>query len=297
VEQVDAQYSFRFAKTGTLAPTSVDLVDIEASVTRLDSQGITSAVISPWLEIVGYELQAAEGAAWARFLNEQMLDLLREQPRLTPMATVPLQDGDLAARELEAIRDMGFAGVEIGTAVGERELDDPALVPFWEAAAQHAMPVFLHPMFQRDARRIRDDFALSLANSVGRIVDTTIAVSRLLFSGTLARLPGLKVLVAHGGASIPFILGRLRRTYELAPGEMADPRDGFDRLYFDTLTFDAAALKFLLQVAGSKRLLVGSDYPFPNRDPNPRRVVLEAIDDELDRERVLGVNAADLFNV
>jgi aminocarboxymuconate-semialdehyde decarboxylase len=297
VDKVGAQYAFRFPKSGKLAPTSVDLVDIEKSVSRLDSQGIDSAVISPWLEVVGYELQAAEGAAWARFLNEQMLDVLHGEPRLVPMATVPLQAGELAARELEAARDMGFVGVEIGTAVGDRELDDPDLVPFWEAAAEHAMPVFLHPMLQKDASRIRDDFAFGLANSVGRIVDTTIAVSRLLFSGTLARLPRLKVIVAHGGASVPYILGRLQRTYELGPDDMADPRAGFDRLYFDTVLFDAAALRFLLQAAGRERVLLGSDYPFPNRDLNPRRIVFDAVDDESDRKQVLATNATELFEL
>ena len=296
MHKVDEGYAFGFP-TGQLPPPPADLLDIDASVGRLDNQGITSAVVAPWLDFVGYGLPAGEGASWARFLNEQMLDLHRGQPRLIPMATVPLQDGELAAKEVEAARDMGFAGVAIGTAAGERELDDPALVSFWETAAASSMPVFLHPMFHKADRRINDAFAFGLANSVGRIVDTTIAVSRLLFSGTLARLKGIKLLVAHGGASIPYILGRLGRTHEIAPDVTTDPREGFDRLYFDTVLFDAAALRFLIQVAGRERVLLGSDYPFANRDPDPRRVVVEALDHEGDVEAVLGANAAELFNV
>ena len=294
MDRVGSSYVFDLPPAGRLAPTPAELLDVEACIDRLDSGGISAAVLSPWLELVGYELPVDEGAAWARFLNEQMLDELGEQPRLVPMATVPLQDGELAAKEVEWAREMGFAGIEIGTRGGEHELDDDALSPFWEAVAECGMPVLLHPMLQGEDERF---FPYQLANSVGRIVDTTIALSRLLFSGVLVRLPSLKVIVAHGGASIPYILGRLQLSYSLASDEMADPRQGFDRLFFDTVLFDSIALRYLLEVAGTKHVLLGSDHPFPNRDPDPRRFVVETIEEEKDMRAVLGSNAAELFKV
>jgi aminocarboxymuconate-semialdehyde decarboxylase len=286
-----------FPHTGQRGPVLDDLLDVDDFLAHLDDRGITSAVVSPWLDIAGYELPADEGAAWARFLNEQMLELIRDEPRLAAMATVPLQDGALAAQEVEAALEMGFAGVEIGTSVGDVELDDPSLLTFWQSLDEHARPVFLHPMFRRSEKRMYDDFAFGLANSVGRIVDTTIAVSRLLFSGTLASVPNVKLLVAHGGASIPYIAGRLRRTFQIAPEKMADPNPGFRNLFFDTVLFDVTALEFLVRFAGHDRVLMGSDHPFPNRDPDPRRVVVDALQDEEKRAAVLGKNAQEVFKI
>jgi aminocarboxymuconate-semialdehyde decarboxylase len=273
------------------------LLDVDGSLARFDEQGITSAVVSPWLDIVGYELSAQEGAGWARFLNEQMLEIIRNEPRLAATATVPLQDGALAAQEVEAVHDMGFAGVEIGTSAGDVELDDPSLHAFWQSLEEHALPVFLHPMFRKSEKRMYDDFAFGLANSVGRIADTTIAVSRLLFSGTLASVPNVKVLVAHGGASIPYIAGRLRRTYQIAQDKMADPDLGLGNLFFDSVVFDTTALRFLVQFVGHDRVLLGSDHPFPNRDPDPCRVVTDAFQDEDKRAAVLGGSAREFFKI
>ncbi len=247
--------------------------------------------------MVGYELPGDDAAGWARFLNEQMLETIRDEPRLSALATVPLQDGVRAAEEVEAARALGFAGVEIGTSAGETELDDPSLRPFWESLNEHALPVFIHPMFRRAEKRIRDDFAFGLANSAGRIVDTTIAVSRLLFSGTLVGVPNVKVLIAHGGASIPYIAGRLRRSYQIAPDKMGDPDPGLRNVYFDTVLFDTAALRFLVQFAGHDRVLLGSDHPFPNRDPDPCRVVRDALPDQKLQRAVLGDNAVAFFNL
>jgi len=288
--------SLRFP-TGEALAVPPALVDVEGSVARLEQQAITTALVAPWLELAGYGLSPSEGASWARFLNEHATGLSGDDGRLLPLATVPLQDGDLAAEEVVVARDAGFVGLAIGTTAGERELDDPALAPFWDAVAESSMPLFLHPMLARENRRIGDDFALGLANSAGRIVDTTIAVSRLLFSGTLTARPGLRILVAHGGASIPYILGRLRRTHEITPEVTADPLEGFRRLYFDSLLYDPDALRFLVEVVGPARVLLGSDYPFPNRDPEPRRIVAEVLGGGETERAVLGENAIELFEL
>lgn len=295
VDEVGGVASLEFPTGGALAVPPA-LVDVEVSVARLDQQGITTALVAPWLELVGYGLPPAEGASWARFLNEHAAGF-SGGGRLLPLATVPLQDGDLAAEEVVAAREAGFVGVAIGTTAGGRELDDPALAPLWDAVAESSMPLFLHPMLDRENRRIGDDFALGLANSTGRIIDTTIAVSRLLLSGTLAARPALRIVVAHGGASIPYILGRLRRTHEIASEVTADPLGGFGCLSFDTVLYDPGALRFLVEAVGPGRVLLGSDYPFPNRDPEPRRIVAEALGEGENARAVLGENAIELFKL
>jgi aminocarboxymuconate-semialdehyde decarboxylase len=294
VEKIGDRYAFGFPDAPPTSPVA-ELFDPEGFVARLDREGMTAAVVSPWTDLLGYGLPANEGAAWARLQNEKMMELVQAEPYLVPMATVPLQDGELAAKEVQAASDMGFVAIEIGTVAGERELDDPALAAFWMAADEDEMPVFLHPVVPKTG--LRDDRGYGLTNSVGRIVYTTVALTRLLFSGTLARLPRLRVLVAHGGASIPYILGRLRRTHEIGPDTNADPLGAFDRLYFDTVVFDPKALRFLIDVAGRDRVLLGSDYPFPNREPAPLDFVEDAVDDEDIRAAILGANAVTLFKL
>jgi aminocarboxymuconate-semialdehyde decarboxylase len=274
-----------------------ELSDVDGFIARLDREGIDTTVVSPWTDLLGYDLPAEEGAAWCRWQNEHMIELVRGQPRMVPMAAVPLQDGALAAKEVRAAAGMGFAGVEIGTSVGDVDLDDPVLKPFWDAAEDRELPIFIHPTIPGIDDGMRDRRGYGLGNSVGRIVYTTVAVTKLMFAGTLAQRPGLKVLIAHGGAAIPYVLGRLRRAHEIALSKSADPMEGFERLYFDSVQFDGAALRYLVEVAGSDRVLLGSDYPFPNREPDARTFVEGAVGEADVRQAVLGGNAATLFNM
>jgi aminocarboxymuconate-semialdehyde decarboxylase len=288
-------FSFPDGPPGSLALP--ELSDVDGFIARLDREGIDAAVVSPWTDLLGYGLPAEEGAAWCRWQNEHMMELVREQARLVPTAAVPLQDGVLAAKEVRAAADMGFAGVEIGTSVGDVDLDDPLLKPFWDGAEDHELPIFIHPTIPGIDDGMRDRQGYGLGNSVGRIVYTTVAVTKLMFAGTLAQRPGLKVLVAHGGAAIPYVLGRLRRAHEIAPGKTADPMEGFERFYFDSVQFDGAALRYLIEVAGSDRVLLGSDHPFPNREPDARTFVERAVGEADVRQAVFGGNADTLFNM
>jgi aminocarboxymuconate-semialdehyde decarboxylase len=289
--------AFLFPDAPPSSSAPPELSDIDGLIARLDREGIDAAVVSPWTDLLGYGLPAEEGAAWCRWQNEHLMDLVRKHSRLVPTAAVPLQDGLLAAKELRVAADMGFAGVEIGTSVGDVDLDDPLLEPFWDAAADHELPIFIHPTIPGIDDGMRDRRGFGLGNSVGRIVYTTVAVTKLMFAGTLAQRRGLKVLVAHGGAAIPYVLGRLRRAHEIAPSKSADPMEGFDRLYFDSVQFDGAALRYLIEVAGSDRVLLGSDYPFPNREADARSFVEGAVGEAEVRQAVLGGNAETLFNM
>jgi len=136
-----------------------------------------------------------------------------------------------------------------------------------------------------------------LLNAVGRLTDTTIAVARLLFSGHLTRFPGVTLVVSHGGGAVPYALGRLRRNRAIHPDGYADPFDGFRRLFFDTVLFEPQALRFLCDVAGADRVVLGSDYPFPIGDPEPARVVDETPLTEAERRAILGETAARIFHI
>jgi aminocarboxymuconate-semialdehyde decarboxylase len=214
---------------------------------------------------------------------------------MAPLACVPLQNGKLAAEVLEEALAQGFHGAMIGTQPhgAGGNLDDPDLNPFWEAASAKGATIFVHPMFVCGDDRVND---YDMVNAVGRLADTTIAVSRLLFSGHLTRYPGVKLVVSHGGAALPFALGRLKRNHAIHP-EHGDPAPEFRRLYFDTVLFEARSLRYLCDVAGADKVMLGSDHPFPIGDPEPCKVV-EATDlTDAERQAILGDTAVEIFHL
>ena len=281
------------APTRPIAPRLSELDDRKQWLAR---QKIDHQVVGGWTDVYGYELPGEEGADWARFLNEHLRRDADALVALTPLATVPLQNGALAARVLEEAIDAGFKGAMIGTqpkGLGGN-LDDAELDPFWEIASARHATIFLHPMYICGDDRLG---GYDLLNAVGRLTDTTIAVARLFFSGYLTRFPGVTLVISHGGGALPYALGRLRRNRAIHPDGYADPLDGFRRLYFDTVLFEPQALRFLCDVAGSDRVVLGSDYPFPIGDPEPARVVDETPLTAAERRAILGETAARIFHI
>jgi aminocarboxymuconate-semialdehyde decarboxylase len=292
----DGTVRMAFAGEAPTRPIMPRLSDLEDRKEWLARQKIDHQVVGGWTDVYGYELAGEEGADWARFLNEHLLKQTTSLAALTPLATVPLQNGPLAARVLEEALDAGFNGAMIGTqpkGVGGN-LDDAELDPFWEVASARRATIFLHPMYICGDDRLA---AYDLLNAVGRLTDTTIAMARLLFSGHLTRFPGLTLVVSHGGGALPYALGRLRRNHAIHHNGCADPLDGFRRLYFDTVLFEPQALRFLCDVAGADRVVLGSDHPFPIGDPAPARVVEETPLTEAERRAILGETAARIFHI
>jgi len=286
----------RFAGGEATRPISPKLSDLADRRTWMDRNGIDHQLVGGWLDSFGYELAANEGLAWSRFINACMHEALAEEKRFTPLATVPLQDGKMAAEVLGEALEAGFGGVMIGTlpkGLGG-VLDDRGLDAFWRAASELQAAVFLHPMFLCGEPRLAD---YDLVNAIGRIADTSIAVARLLFSGHLLKFPGMKLVLSHGGAALPLVLGRLARNFTIAQGKYADPRKGFEALYFDSVVFDADALRFLAGKAGAARIMLGSDMPFPIGDMEPCKVVHEAGFGAAERASILGGNAQGVFRI
>ena len=286
----------RFPGGEATRPISPKLSDLAGRRAWMDGNGIDHQLVGGWLDSFGYELAPNEGIAWSRFINACMREALADEQRFTPLATVPLQDGKMAAEVLAEALEAGFGGIMIGTlpkGLGG-VLDDPQLDPFWETASKLQAAVFLHPMFLCGEPRLAD---YDLVNAVGRVADTSIAVARLLFSGHLLKFPDMKLVLSHGGAALPLVLGRLARNFTIAQGKYADPRKGFEALYFDSVVFDADALRFLAGKAGTARIMLGSDMPFPIGDMEPCKVVHAAGFGEPERAAILGGNARGVFRI
>ena len=167
-------------------------------------------------------------------------------------------------REMERLKDMGFAAVEIGSQVNGRDFDDPQLFEFFAAAQQLDMALFVHPQGPSIGQERMGQYYLPFM--VGYPADSALAAARLILGGVLGRLPRLRICFAHGGGAFPAALGRLDHGHRVraeARKFIAEPPSRYARsLYFDTLTHDPKLLAFNLDKFGSQRVMVGSDYPF-----------------------------------
>jgi aminocarboxymuconate-semialdehyde decarboxylase len=260
------------------------------------AQGLTSQVVSPWLDAQPTgAMPDAAARDWARRLNAA----LAEQERGHAVLATVAMTGH-AARDLEeAVRRDGLAGLVLSTSPpGTSGLADPALEGLWEAAAGLGAPVVLHPPSDGPARALPG--SVEFGNTFCRLVDTSFAVASLLLSGVLDRHPGLRLVVVHGGGFLPY------QSLRLDGGHRADalsryaierdrPSDYLTDLFFDTVAMKPASIRLLAESAGPGQVLLGSDYPFPLGDPAPVATVRAAGLGEAATASVLGGNAARLF--
>ena len=263
-------------------------------------QGIDTAVFGPLMDVAGYSLPPAQGAAWSRLQNEALAAALREAPGAhRGLATVPLQDPATAAAELRvAVRELGLRGAMVDPNALGRPLGDAAFDPFWKAAADLEAPVVLHPFLLEAVERFGRHY---LHNLVGYPFETTLAAASLILGGTLDRFPGLSVVLVHGGGFLPYHIGRFDRAHETRPEARVDdaglPSRYLRRFLYDTLVQRPEALRYLVQLVGHDRVMLGSDHPFWMGDPDPLRVVREAGLDPATRAAIFGENAAQIFHL
>ena len=274
-----------------------DFVSIERILAAQDEAGIDHVVLCPWVNLLGYDLAPEEALERGRIQNAGLAALRSD--RVSVLGTVPLQDPELAAGELEALMADGFAGVEIAASVNGLALGDDRLAPFWAAAEATRALVFIHPTTRGSSGPGFDDHYLW--NLVGNPTETTVAAAHLVLSGVMERHPDLRVLLAHGGGAVLALRGRLHHGWaNLAAARTAlreSPIDSLRRFYYDTVVFDPVVLRQLVAFAGAGHVLLGSDYPFDMADARPADTVAAAgLDVEAERA-VLGGNAARLLGL
>jgi len=297
VKQIEdgGSLAFSFAGAKPTRPVSKPLSDIAGRVAWMQKQGIDKQVVGGWVDMFGYELPGAEGEAWSRLANDTMMATAKTEPRFVPLATVPLGDGKRAAAVLKAAMAAGFSGAMIGTlprGVGST-LDAADLDPFWAAADETGALIHIHPSFDAGDVRVND---FGLANGLGRITDAAVAVARLISAGHAAKYKQMKFFAPMGAAALPFVLGRLKRNAAITPG-VGDPVAGLGALYTDTIVHDPRVLKFVVEMLGTERLMLGSDMPFPIGDMEPMKIVADAGLSAAQAASVNGGLAARLFRI
>jgi len=267
-----------------------DFVDLDAIMDTLVRGGRDRVLLCPWVPLLFYDAAPEVALERCRLQNDGLAALHQRRPgQVTVLGTVPLQDPQLAAAELAAVMARtGVAGVEVTASVNGTYLGDPRFEPFWAAAEECGALVFVHPTTRGFPGGVFGEHYLW--NLVGNPVETTIAAAHLIVSGTMARHPGLRILLAHGGGAIVSLAGRIRHGQEAIAAAGPAPADAIvARFLFDTVTHDARLLRALVDAVGPDRVLLGSDHPFDMADPDPVATVRRAgLDADAERAVLYG---------
>jgi aminocarboxymuconate-semialdehyde decarboxylase len=270
--------------------------DPKRRIEECDREKISMQVLSTVPVMFSYWAKAVDALDLSRRLNDHIAGVVRNHPgRFAGLATIPLQDPDLAASELErCIRELGLRGAQIGTHVDANphsgridtlNLDNASLQPVWNAAEQLGAAIFVHPWDMFGKERMPKYWLPWL---VGMPAETSLAICSMIFGGVFDRFPKLRVAFAHGGGAFPFTIGRIEHAFHVRPDLVSmenktNPRKYLARadkqkitparFYVDSLVHDAEALRLLLNLFGAERVALGSDYPFPLGEAHPGKLI------------------------
>lgn len=268
--------------------------DLERRLADMARYGFDRQVVAVCPQTVLYEQDPQITLTASQIQNDQIAALVKARPdTFYGLATVPMQAPALAATELRrAMTQGGLVGAMIGSNTEGRNLDDPALEPFWEVASALEAFILVHPLKVAGIDRQRSYY---LQNFVGNPLDTTIAAACLVFGGVLERHPGINFLMSHGGGFTPYQAARWEHGWtvraEARVTLRTPPKASLDRLIYDTILHDAAPLQFLVDQVGPQRVLLGSDYPFDMGQYDAVSVVNSLRLPAMDHAAILGTAA------
>jgi aminocarboxymuconate-semialdehyde decarboxylase len=274
--------------------------DPAARIKALDQMSIDIQVISPSPILLFYWEEPAVAAHFSRKQNEAIQEIVKKHPnRFVGFGSVPLQniaDSIAIAREAKSI---GLKGLEIGNAVGDKPLDDPSFEPFLNVAQELDMLLFVHPL--EGGLDADDPLSPILGNVLQFTFRTTMMVERMILKGMFEKYPNLRLCLSHGGGLLAFNIWRLDHSYslrsELKKIIPEKPSAYLKRMYFDTIVHSSAALQYLVGVVGADRVVIGTDYPMAMGDFEAVQKVMLLDLPAVERELILGGNAARALNV
>ena len=278
-------------------------IDMDQRLAAMDAQAIDMEVLS--INPFWYDRDRDLAGKIVKLQNEKLAELCASKPdRFAAYASLTLQAPDLAVRELEtAVTKLGLKGVAIGSMVNGVEFSDARFHPVWAKAEELGVPLFIHPAALPELKKRLSGNGW-LTNTIGNPLETTIALSHLIFEGTFDRFPRLKVIAAHGGGYLPSYADRSDHPCLVGPkGCNPDiklkkaPTEYLKQIYFDSLVFTPEAIRHLVAQVGASQIVIGSDYPFPwQLEPVDHIFACDALNDE-QKVDVLGRTAAKLLNL
>ena len=283
----------------------LDLSGVDQRIRIMDAWGVDVQALS--VNPFWYPAERDIAAELIELQNKRLAEFCSAHPdRFVGMASVSLQFPDLAAQQLEqSVRNLGMRGCLIGGSVNGTDLSALQFNPFWAKAAQLDVVVFIHPQNgvlgqQMNSRLQGNGF---LRNVIGNPLETTIALSHLIWEGTLDRYPGLKICAAHGGGYLPSYIGRSEACFDqvASPGGCKQthkhPREYLKQLYFDSMVFTPEGLRHLVAEAGASQIMLGTDFPFGWTSRAVDHVLETPRLTRSEREAILGGTATRLLRI
>jgi aminocarboxymuconate-semialdehyde decarboxylase len=277
------------------------LTRLDDRLADMDAMGVDVQELSPSPSQYYYWAEPELAREIVRTQNEYVAETCARHPdRFVGLGTLALQHPNLAAEQLrDAMKRLGLKGVEISSTVNDQDLGARDLAPFWAAAEELGAIVFIHPFGTTLGKRVSSYY---LNNIIGQPLETTIALSHLIFGGVLDRHPGLKIVAAHGGGYLPSYCGRSNHGHAVRPEAAAHaqqaPIEYLRRIWFDTLVYEPQGLRHLVDVVGASQLVVGSDYPFDMGHDDPQGLLAATAGlSDAERAAILGGNARSLLGI
>lgn len=272
----------------------------EKRIHECDHHGVHVQVLSTIPVMFSYWAQPKHCLEVSKFLNDHIAEIVQRYPkRFIGLATIPLQDPQLAIEEMERCMKMGFRGIQIGSHVNDWNLNAPELFPVFEAAERLGAAIFVHPWEMMGQEKMQRYWLPWL---VGMPAETSLAICSMIFGGVFERLPNLKVAFAHGGGSFPSTIGRIQHGFDCRPDLVAidnpfPPKKYIGKFYLDSLVHDESMLKYLVEIFGANKIALGSDYPFPLGENVPGKLIKSSSFDDVSKEWLLNKSALEWLSL
>lgn len=269
--------------------------DATVRIKEMDSSNVDLQVLSTIPVLFNYWAKPADGLETSRFFNDDICETVTKNPnRFMGIGTVPLQDVDMAIREMErCVQELKMVGLEIGSNINGKNLGDEVFFPFYKRAEELSCALFVHPWEMMGEQAMQKYWLPWL---VGMPAETSRAICSMIFSGVFEKFPKLRVAFAHGGGSFPITIGRIEHGFNVRPDLVAidnaiNPKNYIGKFWIDSLVHDNKAMQYIIDVMGDDKICLGSDYPFPLGEHHPGLLIDSMIQDKVIKEKLFYSNA------
>jgi aminocarboxymuconate-semialdehyde decarboxylase len=275
--------------------------DGKLRIKEMDETDVNVQVLSTIPVLFNYWAKPADGLETSRFFNDHIADTVaKDKKRFIGLGTVPLQDIDLAVREMErCVTELNLPGLEIGSNINGDNLSDEKFFPFYKRAEELGCSIFVHPWEMMGEEQMQKYWLPWL---VGMPAETARAICSMIFGGVFEKFPALKVAFAHGGGSFPITTGRITHGFHVRPDLVAidnkkAPENYIGKFWIDSLVHDEKAMRYIIDVMGEDKICLGSDYPFPLGEHKPGKLIETMKLKKKLQKKLLYKNALDWLGV